>query len=74
VWHRAFGDFENRSGSANLSFGGFSFAPNLGYSQKAGGFLGGADGVIAGLASANHALIIGAMGGFEASRVDLRNS
>ena len=59
MWHRAFGDFENRSGSANLSFGGF---------------LGGADGVIAGLASANDALIIGAMGGFEASRVDLRNS
>jgi outer membrane autotransporter protein len=74
VWARAFGDFENRSGNANFTFGGFSFAPNLGYSQKTGGFLGGADGVIGALTSANDGLIIGALGGFETSRVDLRNS
>jgi outer membrane autotransporter protein len=73
TWLRAFGDFENRD--ANTAFtaapNGTLFAFDQGYRQRTGGVLGGVDLLISGLSSANDALILGALGGYVASNVNM---
>jgi outer membrane autotransporter protein len=74
AWIRGFGDFEQRDGQANFNFGGAAFTSNLGFRQGTGGVMAGIDSVWSGLTTANDGLILGLLGGYTNSRVELRDS
>jgi outer membrane autotransporter protein len=74
AWVRGFGDFEQRDGQASFGFGGSAFTSSLGFHQGTGGVLGGVDFVWNGLTRANDGLILGLLGGYTNSRVELRDS
>jgi outer membrane autotransporter protein len=74
AWIRGFGDFEQRDGQANFNFGGAAFTSNLGFRQGTGGVMAGIDAVWSGLTTANDGLILGLLGGYTNSRVELRDS
>ena len=74
TWARAFGDLEARTGNASYTFAGASSNPDLGYHQRTGGLLGGADFSINGVTSSKDALILGAFAGYTAAIVNLNTS
>lgn len=74
AWIRGFGDYEQRDGQASFGFAGTNFTSNLGYRQGTGGLMGGIDAVWSGLATASDGLVLGLLGGYTSSRVDLRDS
>ena len=71
AWLRAYGDLENRD--ANLvtvaTLAGVPLTFDQAYKQRTGGLLGGVDFVMSGITSANDALILGALGGYNASNI-----
>jgi outer membrane autotransporter protein len=71
MWARGFGDWERRDQSASFAFAGTPFTTDLGYRQRTGGILGGADLVVSGLTSPSDGLIVGAFGGYTAAEVKL---
>ncbi|HLK84822.1 MAG TPA: autotransporter outer membrane beta-barrel domain-containing protein [Xanthobacteraceae bacterium] len=74
VWVKGYGDYEQRDEQASFSIAGASFSSNLGYRQGTGGVMGGFDAVWSGLASSTDGLVLGVLGGYIYSRVDLRDS
>jgi len=74
AWIRGYGDYEQRDGQSSFSFGGANFTSNLGYHQATGGVMGGIDAVWSGLTTANDGLVLGLLGGYTSSRVELRDS
>src|SRR5262249_16396667 len=74
AWIKGYGDYEQRAGQANFSFAGADFTSNLGYRQATGGVMGGIDAVWSGLTTASDGLVLGLLGGYTTSRVDLRDS
>ena len=74
VWVKSFGDYVDQNGSAVVNFGGMTFPQDLGYRQRTGSVLGGADFLIKNITSANDALLLGALIGYENSHVDLKAS
>jgi outer membrane autotransporter protein len=75
AWIKGFGDYEQRNNATfNFAFGGTAFTRDLSYNQSSGGFLVGGDLLISRFTSANDALILGVMGGYNNSNVDLRAS
>jgi outer membrane autotransporter protein len=74
VWIRGFGDYEQRDGQASFSFAGTNFTSNLGYRQGTGGVMGGIDAVWSGLTTATDGLVLGLLGGYTYSKVELRDS
>jgi outer membrane autotransporter protein len=74
VWIRGFGDYEQRNGQASFSFAGTNFTSNLGYRQGTGGVMGGIDTVWSGLTTGTDGLVLGLLGGYIYSRVELRDS
>jgi len=74
VWIRGYGDYEQRDGQANFNFAGTNFTSNLGYRQGTGGVMGGIDSVWSGLTTATDGLVLGLLGGYTTSRVELRDS
>jgi len=74
VWIRGYGDYEQRDGQASFSFAGASFISGLGYRQATGGVMGGIDAVWSGLTTATDGLVLGLLGGYTGSRVELRDS
>jgi len=74
AWIKGYGDYEQRAGQASFSFAGSDFTSNLGYRQATGGVMGGIDAVWSGLTTASDGLVLGLLGGYTTSRVDLRDS
>jgi outer membrane autotransporter protein len=74
AWIKGFGDYEQRDGQASFSFAGANFTSNLGYRQGTGGVMAGVDAVWSGLATAADGLVLGLLGGYTDSRVELRDS
>ncbi len=74
VWIRGYGDYEQRDGQASFSFAGSNFISNLGYRQGTGGVMGGIDAVWSSLTTATDGLVLGLLGGYTTSRVELRDS
>ncbi len=74
AWIKGYGDYEQRDGEASFSFAGTNFTSNLGYRQGTGGVMGGIDSVWSGLTSPTDGLILGLLGGYTYSRVELRDS
>lgn len=74
VWIKGYGDYEQRDGQASFSVAGANFSSNLGYRQGTGGVMGGFDAVWSGLVSSTDGLVLGLLGGYTYSRVDLRDS
>jgi outer membrane autotransporter protein len=74
AWIRGYGDYEQHSGQANTAFAGANFTSDLGYRQATGGIMGGIDAVWSGLTTVNDGLVLGLLGGYSNSRVELRDS
>jgi outer membrane autotransporter protein len=74
VWARVLGDYENRDQQGSVTLGATPFTSDLGYQQRTGVIMGGADVVISHLTSANDGLIAGLLGGGIESHVDLKGS
>ena len=74
AWIRGYGDYEQRDGQASFSFAGTNFTSNLGYRQGTGGVMGGIDAVWSGLVTRTDGLVLGLLGGYTSSRVELRDS
>jgi outer membrane autotransporter protein len=73
TWARAYGDLENRSGSTSFAFGGNPYNYDMGYFQSSGGLLGGGDAIFTGITKSSDALIVGVVGGYTASNVNLKS-
>jgi outer membrane autotransporter protein len=74
VWARVIGDYETRDQQGSFTLGTTPFTSDLGYRQRTGAIMGGADVVISHLTSANDGLIAGLLGGAIESRVDLKGA
>jgi outer membrane autotransporter protein len=74
AWISGYGDYERRDGQASFSFAGTNFSSNLGYRQGTAGVTGGIDTVWRGLATTTDGLVVGLLGGYTISRVELRDS
>ncbi|MBR1155192.1 autotransporter outer membrane beta-barrel domain-containing protein [Bradyrhizobium sp. JYMT SZCCT0428] len=74
VWVKAWGDYQDQNGSTVINFGGQTFPQDLGFRQRTGGVLAGADALIKNVTSANDALLLGALLGYTDSHVDLKAS
>jgi outer membrane autotransporter protein len=74
IWIKAFGDYEDRNASGSSTFGATTSSLDLGYVQRTGGVIAGADALIKGLSSANDALIVGGFLGSLNSDVQLKSA
>ncbi|VIO79004.1 Adhesin BmaC autotransporter [Bradyrhizobium ivorense] len=74
VWIKGWGDYEDRNGTTTINFGGVTSPQDLGYRQRSGGVLAGADALIKNVTSAGDAFLLGALLGYTNSHVDLKAS
>ena len=73
AWIKGFGDYQQQNNAIfSYNFGGATFSNDLSYHQTIGGGLVGGDLLINRFTSANDALIVGVMGGYISSNIDLQ--